>query len=166
MKAAAARVAAFLGVFTAQQLAWQALRGSFVERFVIDDATVRPAALLIDVLTPSVHVTAVGAALSAPGGGLSILNGCEGLEALFLLTAAFAIAPLPTRLRWRGLLIGVPVVFFTNQLRILALFYAYRANTHLFEPLHGTVTPIAVVLVVSMYFYAWLRRARPITAPA
>ena len=43
-----------------------------------------------------------------------------------------------------------------NQLRVLVLFYAYRADHALFDPLHAIVTPIAVVLLVCVYFYAWL----------
>jgi exosortase/archaeosortase family protein len=166
MYSLAARMSAFVGAFAAQQLVWQGLRGSPVERAVIHWGTVRPAALLIDLLTPGAHVQAVGFSLLAPGGGLNILNGCEGLEALFLLSAAFLVAPLPTGLRLRGLLLGVVVVFLVNQSRILVLFYAYRTDAALFDPLHGTVTPIGVVLVVSAYFYAWVLHAQRVTAAA
>jgi exosortase/archaeosortase family protein len=161
MRATLGRLAAFLGTFSVLQLLWQALRGSFVEHLVIDWGTVRPAAWLINLLTPGIQAQAVGFSLVAPGGGLNILNGCEGMEALFLLAAAFAVAPLAPRQRIRGVLLGVAVVFVVNQLRILALFYAYRADASLFESLHGTVAPIAVVLVVLAYFYAWLLHARP-----
>lgn len=159
------RGAAFVALFAAQQLTWQALRGTWVERVVIHDATVRPAAFLVNAITPHVRAAAAGFSLIAPGGGLNILNGCEGTEALFLLTAAFAIAPIAARSRALGLLLGIAVVFLVNQLRILALFYSYRARPATFELLHGTVTPILVVLAVSGYFYAWLaREARTVSA--
>jgi hypothetical protein len=121
MRPIAARMAVFLGAFTAQQLVWQGLRGSFVERLVIHWGTVQPAAILIGLLTPGAHAQAVGFSLVAPGGGLNILNGCEGMEALFLLSAAFSAVPLPIGQRWRGLLLGVVVVFVVDQLRILML---------------------------------------------
>jgi len=73
-----------------------------------------------------------------------------------LLCAAFAVAPLTWRSRLLGLLAGIAVVFAINQARILLLFYAYRADHTLFDPLHALVTPIAVVLLVAAYFYAWL----------
>ncbi len=78
------------------------------------------------------------------------------MEELFLLVAAFAVAPIAWRWRVAGLLLGVAVVFVVNQLRVLTLFYAWRADHSLFDLLHGTVTPIAVVLLVSAYYYAWL----------
>jgi exosortase/archaeosortase family protein len=160
------RAIVFLVVFAVLQVGWQALRGSPVERFVVHDATVRPAAQLVNLLTPGVHAEAVKFSLRAPGGGLNILNGCEGIEALFLLFAAFAVAPLSWRSKLAGFFVGALVVFPVNQLRILTLFYAYRSDHALFELLHSTVSPIAVVLVVAGYFYGWLIYANPPPAPA
>ena len=162
-----ARALAFLLLFVLLQLGWQSLRGTSVERFVIHDCTVQPAAGLIRMLTPAVHVQAVDFSLRAPGGGLNVLNGCEGIEALFLLCAAFAVVPLPWRQRLTGLLLGSGVIFLVNQARILLLFYAYRANHDWFDPLHAMITPIAVVLAVSAYFHAWLVHcSRQRAAPA
>jgi exosortase/archaeosortase family protein len=138
------------------QLGWQSLRGTSVEYFIVHTCTVSPATSFANLLTPNVHARAVQFSIRAPGGGLNILNGCEGLEALFLLMAAFATAPLPWRSRALGLLVGVPVVFAVNQVRILALFYAYRSDQALFDPLHGIVAPIVMILLVAGYFYAWL----------
>jgi exosortase family protein XrtM len=160
------RAAIFFLSFALLQLGWQALDTSSLKRFIVHDGIVRPAAVLVNWLTPAVHARAVDFSLRAHGGGLNILNGCEGMEALFLLIAAFVVAPLPGRSRWIGLLLGIAVVFVINQLRILTLFYAYRADHALFDPLHAIVTPIVVVLLVSLYFYAWLVRANHRTAAA
>ena len=153
------RAAIFLAIFAALQLTWTSLRGSDVEWWIVHDATVRPAVWLVNIITPQVHARAVGISLRAPGGGLNILNGCEGMEALFLLLAAFIVAPISLRSRLIGLVLGIPLVYVVNQARILTLFYVYRADHSLFDPLHGMVTPIAVVLMVCCYYYAWLARA-------
>ncbi len=150
------RLLSFLIIFAGLQVGWIALRGTAVESFVIHDVTVRPAAWLVNLLTPNVTAQAVKFTLHAPGGGINILNGCEGMEALFLLCAAFVVAPLKWRERVAGLSLGIGVVFVVNQARILLLFYAYRIDHSWFDFLHGTVTPIAVVLLIATYFYAWL----------
>ena len=150
------RAAGFLLLFCVLQLGWEGLRGGAIEYWTIHHATVRPAAFLVNLLTPDVHARAVDFSLRAPGGGLNILNGCEGMEALFLLLAAFVVAPLSWHARLYGILFGVVVVFTINQARILALFYAFRREPALFDPLHALVAPIAVVLLVSAYFYSWL----------
>jgi exosortase/archaeosortase family protein len=159
----ALRPLVFLAAFVCLQLAWQASRGSALEHFMVRDCTVRPAALLVNILTPSVGARAVGSTLQAPGGGLNILNGCEGMEALFLLYAAFLAVPLPWRSRLRGALLGTLLVFAINQARIVALFYAARTDADLFGFLHAQAAPIAVIVLVGGYFYAWLEHAR---APA
>jgi exosortase family protein XrtM len=159
------RVAGFLLSFAVLQLGWQGLRGSDVERLVINEATVRPAAFLANLLTPAAQASAVQSTLHARGGGLNIKNGCEGVEALFLLVAAFMAAPLSWQSRITGLLLGFAVVFAINQARILILFYAYRDYRSLFDLLHAAVTPIAVILLVCLYFYAWLRSSHRRLAP-
>jgi exosortase/archaeosortase family protein len=146
----------FGAVFASLQLAWQGARGTGLESFVIHTCIVRPAAVVVNFLTPDVHAHAIHFSLRARGGGLDILNGCDGLEALFLLIGAFAVVPLPWRLRVPGLLLGTAVVYLVNQARILTLFYAYRADHALFDTLHASVTPIAVILLVAGYFYVWL----------
>jgi exosortase family protein XrtM len=150
----------FLLLFAGLQLGWQALSGTSVQSFIVHDCTVRPAAVLVNLLTPGVQAQAVNSRLTARGGSLNIINGCEGTEVLFLLSAGLAVVPIPWKRRVLGFLLGTPVVYVVNQARILALFYAYRTNTSLFDLLHGTVTPIAVVLLVSWYFYAWLVYSR------
>lgn len=80
----------FLGIFALLQSGWGAARNTWVERLVIHEATVKPAVALIRLISPKITVTAIGASIKAPGGGLNILNGCEGTEVMFLLAAAFA----------------------------------------------------------------------------
>lgn len=159
------RFAAFLATFSVLQLTWQRLSGTAVEYFVIHICTVVPAAYLANLLTSHVHVTAVGFSLHAPGGGLNIENGCEGLEAFFLLAAGFVVAPLGWKSRVSGLLVGSFLVFVVNQLRILTLFYAYRADHALFDPLHADIEPILVILIICAYFYAWLAYSSRHVAP-
>lgn len=153
------RVLGFVVTFTALQLAWQSVRGTSVEYFVIHSCTVQPAALLADLLTPDLHARAVGFSLQAPRGGLNILNGCEGLGALFLLAAAFMAASLTWRSRLAGLALGAPVIFFVNEARILLLFYVYRADPALFDSLHAIITPVVLVVLVCCYFHVWLAHA-------
>jgi exosortase family protein XrtM len=162
------RVLAFLGLFLALQAGYSSSRGGALERLVIDQATVRTAAALIDTLSPELQVRADGPRLRAPGGGLNVLNGCEGTDVAFLLVAAMAVAPLPWRRRVLGLALGLPLVFALNQLRVLALFYAFRSDRSWFELLHGAVAPLLLVLAVGLFFIVWLNRgaARPAAAVA
>lgn len=152
----ALRAAVFAVVFTALQFAWQNAQGTSQGSAVIHDAIVRPAAALINAFTPATHAQASGAFLDAPGGSLNIEIGCDGMEGIFLLIAAFAATPLSLLSRISGVALGIMVVFVVNQARIVALFYSSRTNQALFSQLHLVIGPILIVTTVSLYFYAWL----------
>jgi len=151
-----ARAIAFVVVFLILQLGWQALHGTRTEWVAVHFAVVAPATQLVNLLTPAVHAQAADFTIAAPEGSLRIETGCEGFEALFLLCAAFSVAPIPTPIRLRGILWGTLVVFAVNQARLLGLFYAYRASPALFSALHGVVAPVVVVQLVLTYFYVYL----------
>lgn len=154
-----ARALIFLAVFGALQLGWQLLDGSPLYHAVIDQGVVVPAAALGRALTPEMGVHAVGNHLRENSGGLNIVNGCDGMETLFLLFAGFAVAPLSWRSRLGGILAGIAVVYGLNLVRILALFYARGSDMELFDLLHGIVTPAIMVLAIAAFYYVWLRRS-------
>ncbi|MCA3130248.1 MAG: archaeosortase/exosortase family protein [Rhodocyclaceae bacterium] len=152
------RLMLFLALFASLQGLYGAARGGWVERLFIDHATVQSAAWLIHVADPAVHVRAVGSRVVAPGGGINVLNGCEGADVVFLMIAAMFVAPLPLRARITGILAGVAVVFVLNQARVIALFYASRGDKAAFEWLHGVAGPLVLVTVSAAFFALWLGR--------
>ncbi len=153
-----ARVFGFLALFLLLQGAYTFAQGTRVERWVIDEATVGTAAWLIDRIAPEVGVQAVGSRLRAPGGGINILNGCEGVEVVFLVAAAMLVAPLAWRWKVLGLWLGTGWVFALNQVRVLALFFAYRHDQGWFDVLHGVVAPLVLIAATAAFFLVWLDR--------
>lgn len=151
----------FLAVFFALQYGWEMSRGSALERLVIHDLTATPAAWLIDWIWPESGVLAVDHRLVSSQGRLNILNGCEGLETLFLLTAAFIAYPFRWPTRLLGLGLGTLLVFALNQGRIVALWYAFIHDRALFGVLHGVVLPLALVACCLVFFLAFLARHEP-----
>jgi exosortase family protein XrtM len=158
------RIFAFLAIFVALQSLYGAAKGTWIERFVIDQATVKTAAWFINTADPSVNVAAVGTRLRAPGGGINILNGCEGTDVLFLMIAAMLIAPLSIKGKCSGIAAGIVFVFALNQARIIALFYSFRADKALFEILHGVVAPLFLIVATAAFFMYWLGKHAPALA--
>ena len=159
----------FLSVFFVLQMSYGACRGSAFEHFVIGDLTVVPTAALINLLTPTVQVEALGNQLVAPGGGITVLKGCEGTEIMFMLVAAFAAVVIPWRRRLAGLGLGILLVFGLNQVRLVTLFYVHRSDPSLFNLLHGTVAPIVLIIAVALYVFFWMgdsHAAKELNAPA
>ena len=150
----------FLLGFTALQGLYTWSEGSVVERLLVDDITVRSAAWIIAHLDLATPVLAVGHEIIAPCGSLSVLNGCEGTEAALLLAAAFLAAPLSPACRLVGLLVTLPYVFFLNQVRVVALFFAYCRARDTFAFLHGYVAPTSIVIACCVFFLVWLQRCQ------
>lgn len=148
----------FLFVFTTLQVLWLLIRDNSVGHFIRGDLTVKPAVFLINLLTPDTHASAYGNQILAKGGGLVIKLGCEGVEAMFILIAAMVSAPLTKKSILKGILFGMLFVFVFNQIRLLILFYTFRADKSLFNLLHGTVAPLALIALAALFFYWWLHR--------
>jgi exosortase/archaeosortase family protein len=137
---------------------YSASKGTSVERFVIDFATVKTAAHLINTVDSSVKITPNGSRLTALGGGITVLNGCEGIDVLFLMISAMLVAPQSWRARVGGILVGSAFIFAMNQARIVGLFYAFRSDKAVFDILHGTVTPLLLIVAAVAFFAVWLNR--------
>lgn len=148
----------FLTIFGVLSSLYAAARDTAIERVLIDELTVKPSAALIALLTPAEQVTAQGYRLVSPHVKLSVRNACEGIETMLLLAAAI----LAYRAAWRdkilGVVLGTLLIYALNQLRIVALFYAYRYDRALFEALHGYVAPVILIILGGVYFLWWLSR--------
>lgn len=144
--------------FFVLQWAWGETRGSLFERLVIDHATVQPAVLWVNLIAPNTAAYADGSRLKATGGGINILNGCEGTEVLFLLYAALLAAPLAWRARLLGAIAATAYIYVLNQARIVALFFAYRSDAGLFDALHGMIAPLLLIACALLFYLYWLQR--------
>jgi exosortase/archaeosortase family protein len=155
-------LAIFLLSFAALQFGWEQARGTRLEHWVIDYATVRTSVALINTLTPQAAAVARGPRVAAPEGGINVRNGCEGTEVFFLLLAALLAYPFRWQERLVGAVAGAAFVFLINQARLLALFYSFRNDPALFNQLHGVIAPGVLVLCTLLFFTAlqgWNRHA-------
>lgn len=150
----AGRAVAFLMLFAALDLAYLALKEPWLKPLVIDTLTVRPAAWLADALL-AVPVHAQLHLLVAGGWRISVLNGCEGVDAMLLLLAAVLVAPAGWRDKLWGAGLGLPLVYVANQVRIVALVWARLEAPAAFAVGHGLLGPLAVTAAAGLYFLWW-----------
>ena len=155
----------FLLIFSALQMLYTSGQGTGVERLLIETITVDSAAWVITHINPHIAVLGIGREIIAPCGALSILNGCDGSEALLLLTAAISAAPVSGGWRIVGLLTALPFVYVANQIRVVALFFAHCFARDSFAFLHGYAAPSTIVIACGIFFLTWLQigQARHIT---
>jgi exosortase family protein XrtM len=144
----------FLLLFFVMQFAYSASRGSLAEHLVIDFATVQPSVAAINLIAPDAGAQAKGNRIVSPHGSLSVLNGCEGTETVFLLLAAIIAFKAPGLHKLKGAALGTLVVYALNQGRIIALFFAAQNDRKWFDLLHGFVAP-TLIIVLSVLFFLW-----------
>ena len=145
-------------IFAALRFFYGLAVGTWVDRLIIDKLTVGVAVEVIDTIDHGSGVLAAGSRLTSPDGGINILNGCEGMDVVLLLTSAMLVAPIPVSRRILGVLAGCLAVFVLNQARVLMLFYAIRHDRALFETLHTVVTPLMLIVAAGVFFVGWLDR--------
>lgn len=150
----AGRAVAFLALFAALDLAYLALKEPWLKPLVIDLLTVRPAAWLADALLAA-PVHADRHLLIAGGWRISVLNGCEGVDAMLMLLAAVVVAPAGWRDKLWGAGLGLPLVYLANQARIVALVWTRLDVPAAFALGHGLLGPLAVTAAAGLYFLWW-----------
>jgi len=155
------RVLLFACLYGLAQFAYQGLREVQAGRWLVEYATVAPAAALIGLVFPADGVQAVGPRLAWPGGRLQLLAGCDGFEVIALYLPAVIVAPVGWRRGLSMLGAGVALIWGLNQLRLLGLYAAFRHWREVFDALHTVWGPLLMLTLVSAFF-AWnLRNARP-----
>ncbi len=150
------RLLAFIALFGAMYVALSQAWGEGLSHWIIDVATVRPAAWIARVLTADASIVAAGATLRSSQASIHVLYGCEGTDVLMLLASALLVAPVAWRDRLLGLAARTVFVFAINQMRVLALFFSIWRYPAWFGPLHGLIAPLLVVVLVAVFFMVWL----------
>lgn len=153
-----ARAARFGLAYAVLAGSYAAAAGTAVERFVIETLTVAPAAALVAALAPDTLAEAHGARITSPRASVTVLGGCEGIDAMLLVVAAFAAVPMVRRARCAGVAAGLVLAYTANQVRVVALFFATRDAPSLFGLLHGFVLPLAMVATLGGWFVWFAQR--------
>jgi exosortase family protein XrtM len=135
---------------------FEVLRGTAVERFLVETLILKPTTSLINVVTPSEHAALIGRKLvSARGATLNVTRGCEGIEMFLLLLAALLAFPASGRQRLHGLLWGSLIAYALSLTRLLLLHYTLTYRPALWEALHGLILPLGPIVVLALYFMHW-----------
>ena len=91
------------------------------------------------------------------GFAVTILAGCNGVEAMIVLVAAIVAFPAPWRNRAIGMAAGVAAIQVLNLVRIASLFYIGQWRYDVFEWAHLYLWQPLIMLDALVVFLVWLR---------
>ncbi len=121
----------------------------------------QPTAELISLVRPDEGIVAFSNRIGSPLASLEIVRGCDGSGVLFLVCGAVLAFPATWRMRVIGLCLGAALVYTLNLLRLGGLYFILAYRTAWFQPVHTFVLPTLLVVIVALYYLAWLGRATP-----
>lgn len=99
--------------------------------------------------------------------GVSIVAGCNGIEACIILISGIIAFPARWKERLTGIVVGILGVQALNVLRVICLFYLGQWSKTAFDWAHLYIWPILIILDALVIFLLWIRwvngRQRPQT---
>jgi exosortase/archaeosortase family protein len=87
---------------------------------------------------------------------VEVVDECTGVLELILFLSAVLAFSSGIRSKLIGAIIGVPLVLFMNQARMVTLLYAGAHSRKLFEFLHVYMWQTSYVIFVGLLFIGWL----------
>ena len=130
------------------------------QRFVVEPWTALVARAATATMGTFDHdVVAVGPTIMqrANGFGVTILAGCNGIEAMIVLAAAMLAYPASLKHRLAGLAVGIVAIQALNLVRIVSLFYIGQWNRDVFEWAHLYAWQVLIMLDALIVWLLWLR---------
>lgn len=100
-------------------------------------------------------------ALGSGDAAVIIRNGCNGVEAVFLLLAGILAYPATLRQRLLAGVVYLPALFFLNVLRVLMLLYIFVFHPQYLDFFHfqvGQGILVVFVLVFWVHIVGWIDR--------
>ena len=100
------------------------------------------------------------------GGGIKIVAGCNGVEAVLILVSAVLAFPAPWKHKLLGIGLGFVAIQALNLVRIISLYYLQRWNYVWFEWFHLYLWQALIILDALVFWLIWLRWLPRDPAPA
>jgi exosortase H (IPTLxxWG-CTERM-specific) len=125
----------------------------------------RVATWAVRLFDPGVIVSGATITQTTNGFAVTILAGCNGIEAMIVLGAAILAYPAPPRSKLIGLAVGIAAIQALNLVRIVSLFYIGQWSREVFEWAHLYVWQVLIMLDALIVWLFWLRtlpRAAPL----
>jgi exosortase H (IPTLxxWG-CTERM-specific) len=91
------------------------------------------------------------------GGGIQIVAGCNGVEAVLILISAVLAFPAPWKHKLVGIALGFVAIQALNLVRIISLFYLHEWNHVWFEWFHLYLWQALIILDALVFWLIWLR---------
>jgi len=91
------------------------------------------------------------------GGGIQIVAGCNGVEAVLILVSAILAFPAPWKHKLIGIGLGFVAIQTLNLVRIISLYYLHIWSPVWFDWFHLYLWQALIILDALVFWLIWLR---------
>jgi len=95
--------------------------------------------------------------ISRSGIDMEIIYECTGIYGIIVYMSAILATWFPVYDKLKGILLGLPIIYGANILRLVLLFVASLIYPPAFEFLHTYFWQLFLIIVVVLLFYFWFR---------
>lgn len=97
--------------------------------------------------------------VSSPLFAMTIVPGCDGMEAFALFVGAILSSPVSLRLRLLFLVPGLMGLWMVNLVRLVSIFFIGAYYPNAFEFMHRDIWPGFLIVIVLVSWLIWARWA-------
>jgi exosortase H (IPTLxxWG-CTERM-specific) len=129
------------------------------QRFFVQPWTglvAQAAGAIVRAIDPAVMVNGAMLVSTQTGFAVTILAGCNGVEAMIVLLAGMLTFPAPWKHRAAGIAAGIVAIQALNLVRIVSLFYLGQWDREAFEWAHLYLWQALVMLDALIVWMLWL----------
>lgn len=103
-----------------------------------------------------VRTTGTGGMIVSPEFSVTIKNVCNGLEVMAIFFATTIGFPATIKSKLLGLLLGFPVIFLVNTIRVMVLFVLGSKNPQVFDDVHFYYAQAIVIIATVAVWLLWV----------
>lgn len=131
---------------------------TFIQDFIFSSLTARPAAAVIQFISPGERIRVEGNLLISEHAALSIVHGCEGAQGILILTAAILAYRMNALRKLSGVLCGIVFLYIVNLLRIVGVYFVVKYHRGALDVAHFYVGQTFVIVMMFAFFILWVQR--------
>ena len=119
--------------------------------------TAKLSALLLNIFEDGVRAS--GQFINGNMCSLNLSYGCDGTDQFIVFVSGVISFPAISKYKLKGLLYGLPLLYFLNLFRIIGLYYVNLNSPENFELFHETIFPTIFIFISIAFWIYWLKRS-------
>jgi len=136
------------------------------ENIIVKILSVGPSVQIINLITSDDPVVQKGNEICNKDLCMAVNTGCDGMEGILIVVAAMIAFPMILRIKIVGTMLGILMVYLTNIVRILMLYFVLNYKPGWFDFMHIYVGQVMVIFVGGVFFFLWVNQFARQNKPA